>query len=80
MDFADWLNINCDLIAEPADKSCIGYKFAEGLGGGAPVTRRLHVSPDDKSNGILSMVRTIIIDEQALSATHLVCVPPFITV
>lgn len=44
MDFADWLNINCDLIAEPADKSCIGYKFAEGLGSGAPV----RVSPDDK--------------------------------
>lgn len=28
MDSADWLDINCDLIAEPLDKSRIGYKSA----------------------------------------------------
>lgn len=56
MGFADWLNINCDLIAELLDKSCIGYKFAEGLGSMAPVT----CITNNESNRILSATRTMI--------------------
>ena len=53
MDPADWLNINCDLIAASLDKSRIGYKSA----GGVPSSsgRRDGVKRDESSGTIESL-------------------------
>lgn len=52
MDPADWLNINCDLIAASLDKSRIGYKSA-----GVPSSsgRRDGVKRDESSGTIESL-------------------------